>query len=492
MAKKDYEKYVKWKEKGLAHYATSSVEARKVASVDGNPYGLDLGIFSMDDVSYRTPFEIDSDMIIQSRYFPLLSRKTQIFIAPENCHFRTRNSHTLTVMRLAKNIGNGLRLNTDLIEAMAYGHDVGHTAFGHSAETELDAICQEAYCALSFDELRKTRPRECSNLRRRYGELRKLASDLSEKKFLMRYARVKDILKHPEEWDRLKKDYMLQEEDTSVFNHGKQGFRLLCLYAGKNISAQTVYGIVAHNLRREIPFEIMFEDVRIIERPRSILKEKYDKDKPIKEEKYLLSPKDATLEAQVVKFADFLAFSMHDFDDATRAGLMDLDTVRSEFDNQFKRKYDFDKYFGTHRYTKFVNDFVVHNLNRELEKILTVNLNDRNMLEIPPKTEEILSWLYTFIKDNVHNAPTTLQTIKREQAAKYIRYAYQLFMHYRNDPPMFKELGFDVPELRVRFSPNYDDLRIFCDLMSFKTDDDLIELERNYLSPRTTGKRHDL
>lgn len=486
-AAKDYKAYIIWKENGLANYAAKSADARAAIYNLSNPHK-----FSLAEESYRTPFEIDSDMIIQSRYFPLLSRKTQIFIAPEDCHYRNRNSHTLTVVRLAKNISNGLKLNPDLTESISFGHDIGHMAFGHSGERELDLMCKEEYCILDFNELKTARPKEYLTLRKNYEAVRKNNPNLTGKEFMSRLARVKTILKRPEDWGELEKSFMLQDEDTAIFNHSRQGFRLLCLYAGKNVCAQTMYGIAAHNLSDKAPFEIRFEDKRSVERPRSILKEKYDERKPVREEKYLLSPRDATLEAQTVKFADYLAFTMHDFDDAIRAGAVSLDQVKSEFNSNFRGKYSFDKYFGVHRYTEFVNEFVAHNLGRKLEKIVTDALTSENILEIPPKTKEILSWLYAFIKKTVHTSPDTIQNIKRLQSVNYVRYAYDLFKAYRYDPHMLNEVGLAAPELDVKFSPHFDELRTFCDLISFKTDDDLIELGETFLSPKTKGKRRDL
>ncbi len=485
----EYLIYIKWKESNLAQYAAKSEDARKSISVEDESTELTLENFDIQEHSFRTPFEIDTDMIIQSRYFPLLSNKTQIFVAPEDCNYRNRNSHTLTVAKLTKNISNGLKLNVDLAEAIAFGHDIGHTAFGHVAEDELDRICQKEYCILNFNNLRKVNPNLASEVNEKYKHSNK---KLSKKEFLIRKIPVKDILKNPSDFDKLKRDYMLQENDTRIFNHARQGFRLLCLYAGKNVTAQTLYGIVAHNLGKDESFDIHFNDQRKILRPKSILKEKYDKNNPILVENYSLSPRDATLEAQVVKFADFLAFTIHDYDDAIRAGLINLESVKSKFNKTFKGGYGFEKYFGVPRYTEFVNDFVIHNLNRNLEKITSDNLNKENILEIPVKSSEILSWLHDYIKENVHNSQDTIQRIKREESRDYIRYAYELFRDYGDNPTMKRRLGVEIPEGAVVFSPIYDGLRFFCDMVSFKTDNDLVELGEVFISPKTRGKRYDL
>ncbi len=88
----------------------------------------------------RTAFQRDRDRIIHSKAFRRLKDKTQVFIAPEADHYRTRLTHTLEVCQIARTIARGLRLNEDLTEAIALGHDLGHTPFGHAGEEVLDRI----------------------------------------------------------------------------------------------------------------------------------------------------------------------------------------------------------------------------------------------------------------------------------------------------------------------------------------------------------------
>ncbi|WP_066495390.1 deoxyguanosinetriphosphate triphosphohydrolase [Abyssisolibacter fermentans] len=93
-----------------------------------------------DKCSIRTEYQRDRDRIIHSKAFRRLKHKTQVFIAPEGDHFRTRLTHTLEVSQIARTIARALRLNEDLTEAIALGHDLGHTPFGHSGETVLDEL----------------------------------------------------------------------------------------------------------------------------------------------------------------------------------------------------------------------------------------------------------------------------------------------------------------------------------------------------------------
>ncbi|MBS1725426.1 MAG: HD domain-containing protein [Armatimonadetes bacterium] len=94
----------------------------------------------------RTCFQRDRDRILHSKSFRRLKHKTQVFIDPLGDHYRTRLTHTLEVAQIARTIGRALRLNEDLIEAIALGHDVGHSPFGHAGERALDEAIQ-AYWA---------------------------------------------------------------------------------------------------------------------------------------------------------------------------------------------------------------------------------------------------------------------------------------------------------------------------------------------------------
>ncbi|MBR0147730.1 MAG: deoxyguanosinetriphosphate triphosphohydrolase [Lachnospiraceae bacterium] len=89
----------------------------------------------------RPVYQRDRDRILHSKAFRRLKDKTQVFLSPEGDHYRTRLTHTLEVSQNARTIAKALRLNEDLVEAIALGHDLGHTPFGHAGERALDSVC---------------------------------------------------------------------------------------------------------------------------------------------------------------------------------------------------------------------------------------------------------------------------------------------------------------------------------------------------------------
>ena len=94
-----------------------------------------------EECDIRTMYQRDRDRIIHSKAFRRLKDKTQVFLAPQGDHYRNRLTHTIEVSQIARTIAKALRLNEDLVEAIALGHDLGHTPFGHAGERALDQVC---------------------------------------------------------------------------------------------------------------------------------------------------------------------------------------------------------------------------------------------------------------------------------------------------------------------------------------------------------------
>jgi dGTPase len=93
----------------------------------------------------RTAFQRDRDRILHSKSFRRLKHKTQVFLAPEGDHYRTRLTHTLEVSQIARTISRALQLNEDLTEAISLGHDLGHTPFGHAGESILNELAPKGF-----------------------------------------------------------------------------------------------------------------------------------------------------------------------------------------------------------------------------------------------------------------------------------------------------------------------------------------------------------
>ncbi len=116
----------------LSPYATLSIHSRG----RDNPE---------EQCDIRPVFQRDRDRILHCKAFRRLKNKTQVFLTPKGDHYRTRLSHTLEVSQNARTIAKALRLNEDLVEAIALGHDLGHTPFGHAGELVLNGLCDESF-----------------------------------------------------------------------------------------------------------------------------------------------------------------------------------------------------------------------------------------------------------------------------------------------------------------------------------------------------------
>ena len=124
-----------WEDAFLSEHATHSYPARRAVAEEDSPL--------------RTPFQRDRDRIVHSKSFRRLKHKTQVFVAPEGDHYRTRLTHTLEACGIARTVARALRLNEDLTEAIGLGHDLGHPPFGHAGEATLNAALRDR-CGIGF------------------------------------------------------------------------------------------------------------------------------------------------------------------------------------------------------------------------------------------------------------------------------------------------------------------------------------------------------
>ncbi|MCW3015712.1 MAG: deoxyguanosinetriphosphate triphosphohydrolase [Solirubrobacterales bacterium] len=120
-----------WEDSQLSPLAARSYPARRLTPED--------------DCGLRSPLQRDRDRIVHSKAFRRLKHKTQVFVAPEGDHYRTRLTHTIEVTQIARTVARALDLNEDLVEAIGLGHDLGHPPFGHIGEQFLDEALREHY-----------------------------------------------------------------------------------------------------------------------------------------------------------------------------------------------------------------------------------------------------------------------------------------------------------------------------------------------------------
>ena len=294
--------------------------------------------------SLRTEFQRDRDRILHSKAFRRLKHKTQVFFSPYDDHFRTRMTHTLEVSQIARTIARALDLNEDLTEAIALGHDLGHTPFGHSGERVLNELMPDGY------------------------------------------------------------------------KHNEQSVRVVEFIENLNLTQETLDGILNHS--------------------------------------YDCMP--STLEGQVVRISDKIAYINHDIQDAIRSNIIKTDTIPQKSV----------EYFSTTnriRITKLVNDIVENSFGKD--KIV---MSD----ECFNQFVTLRKWMF----QNVYsNSPAKLA---EDKAQNVIR---RLFEFYCD------ELKKTYPS-----STNEQIMRTACDYVSGMTDRYvLIKFEENFLPSPLVQKNQD-
>ena len=238
----------------------------------------------------RTEFQRDRERVVNCKAFRRLVDKAQIFGAEKGDYFRTRMTHSLEVNQIAKAIAYALGLNLDLTEAIALGHDLGHTPFGHQGERTLDDILSGKIDAgiilVKHEEDKELNENKCSKIS------------------------TKDLL---------------QKRCFGGFKHNYQSARILTEleekykeHPGLNVSVQVVEGVLKHT-------KLKLKDIEISD----FLSEEYiSKIKLNKSEEVQVC---SSLEGQVVAIADEIAQRGHDVDDALTSGVMTIDELMDRF-----------------------------------------------------------------------------------------------------------------------------------------------------------------
>ncbi len=268
-----------------------------------------------EECPLRPAFQHDRDRIIHSKSFRRLKHKTQVFLAPTGDHYRTRLTHTLEVSQIARTISKALHLNEDLTEAIALGHDLGHTPFGHAGEDTLNEVLPDG------------------------------------------------------------------------FNHADQSLRVVDLLEkdgkGLNLTAEVRDGILKHSKGRG---QILCAD------PDEMA---------------------ATVEGQVVRVADIIAYINHDIDDAMRGGVISENDIPRDCLRCLGEGH-------SKRINTMVNDLVGETLRQEGSSL--------------SMSEEVLAAmvdLRSFLWDRVYENQTVHGDF--DKAAKILRELYHYFMDHPDD-----------------------------------------------------------
>lgn len=286
----------------------------------------------------RTCFQRDRDRIIHSKAFRRLKHKTQVFLAPKGDHYRTRLTHTLEVSQIARTIARALRLNEDLTEAIALGHDLGHTPFGHAGE----------------DVLREIYP----------GGFEHYEQSL----------RVVDVLER----------------------NGQ----------GLNLTHEVRDGILKHSKGKG----------KIFSKQGEIM----------------------TLEGEVVRISDIIAYVNHDLDDAMRAGVLKKSDIPQEF---FK--------IGE-SHSKRINTLV-------RDVIYTSQANGLKEIQMSDDIKKTTHALRDFLYENIYESEVTKREFKKAKKILFDLYDYYL----KHTDEVFKEIPKETIDKKER---------IVCDFIAGMTD----------------------
>ena len=284
-----------------------------------------------EECDIRPVFQRDRDRIVHCKAFRRLKQKTQVFLLPKGDHYRTRLTHTLEVSQNARTIAKALRLNEELVEAIALGHDLGHTPFGHAGERALDEI-------------------------------------------------------HP-----------------GGFTHYQQSIRVVQILEksgeGLNLTWEVRDGILNHRI----------------------------------------SGSPTTLEGQVVRFSDKLAYIHHDMDDAQRAGVITEDDIPVTLRMLLG-------YTTRERLNTFVHDIIENSL-------------EKDHIEMSSEIYEALMDLRGIMFQNVYTHPGA-----KEEELKAIKMLKKLYVYYTENPEEMSE------EYRLLMKRGESKAQVVCDYLSGMTD----------------------
>lgn len=375
----EFEQYKKWVETIENKYGEYAFKSINVKFLDGTSFDeyysaifSSQDLFNKDRNKYRTPFQIERDRILYSPLFTRLLHKTQLFTAERIGFAESRLTHTLKVMQIGRSISRGLKLNEDLVEAITLGHDIGHPPFAHIGEQALDEWLEARL------------------------------SPKTPQQHLPLIKPDKEILNkiEPKYQDKVNKYFLLGNDPTEkFFMHGRQSFRLLVLKR----KAETREYL---RFTRPVTYGIWRHSVNNLETDENF---RFEKD--IGEKRIILEGKsDLTLETQIVRYADDIAWVTSDLEEGINNKIFCRDIIPSIIDgienstlsarissvfNQTPPKI-------IELYTIFISDIISTNF----EKLKKLN-GCQNPTTVKINFSDEINRLFTnfkrVIKENLHN-----------------------------------------------------------------------------------------
>ena len=298
-----------------------------------------------EECEYRTIFQRDRDRILHCKSFRRLKSKTQVFLLPKGDHYRTRLTHTLEVSQIARTMAKALRLNEDLVEAIALGHDLGHTPFGHAGERALNSLLH--------------------------------------------------------------------------FTHNEQSVRVVeCVErqgAGLNLTWEVRDGILHHKT----------------------------------------TGKPTTLEGQILRLSDKIAYINHDIDDAIRGGIL----IETDIPKSIRNRLG---YSSAERLDTMVNDIIVNSM-------------DRPSIQMSDEVGEAMGELRKFLFQYVYL--TSSAKLEEEKAIHVVQQLLHYYMKHIDDMPQ--------QFTQVIEQGRYTKEQVVCDYISGMTDSYAIKVYNDFFIPKS-------
>jgi len=420
--------------------------------------GERIGFMPMDydiRLGYRTEFQRDRDDILYSPSFRQLSYKRQMFSGHGIESYFTRLTHTLIVSQIARSIARGLQLDEHLTEAIALGHDIGHSPYGHSGEKGINNFINKNLFPrlykkgnINFDDLSIQE------------KLNKEFSEMEDQKYPLLETKIVNDTKD------LEKEFHCLPSEKNIFDHHKQGYRLLKYLdksgRGLELTKHTYYGIFrssgSHYDNKFISWQYEGIDTTY-----------------------------ASYEVQVVRIADDIAWTHHDLEqDFKKTGASPLDALNSFRltcgDEELGIAYDDIRAFlqlGRGEICgKFITDIIEHNKNilkfnvfakEEIEK------GNSYSIELSPHMQKILNALRKIVISTIHNSDDIKNISK-----KSIQDIEEICNFILERDMLEKEwcLGKNPKNLT-----QLEKIRFVCDFVSFMSDEQADRFYQQNLGP---------